>query len=137
MWMSVAGGTHFGDDLLPGDRAFSLGGPQTMPAYQFDELRAREYWLTDVNVLWRIVNISPTRDQALYAGVGLQAAGLYERVDGVPDDEIYSGSLSVGGPTPIGTFTLGLAGSADSWGFWISLGRPVGTGSILNDGLFR
>jgi NTE family protein len=137
MWMSIAGGTHFGDDLLPGDRAFSLGGPRTIPAYQFDELRAREYWLADVNVLWRIVNISPTRDQALYAGVGLQAAGLYERVDGVPDDEIYSGSLSIGGPTPIGTFTLGIAGSEDSWGFWLSLGRPVGTGSILNDGLFR
>jgi hypothetical protein len=77
------------------------------------------------------------RNQAIYAGVGLQAAGLYERVDLVPDGEIYSASLSVGGPTPLGTFTLGVAGSADSWAFWLSLGRPVGTGSILNDGLFR
>ena len=137
MWASLAGGTHFGDDVLPGDRAFSLGGPRTMPAYQFDELRTREYWLADVNVLWRMVNLSPTRGQALYAGVGLQAAGLYERVDGTPDDEIYSASLSIGGPTPVGTFTLGVGGSPDSWGFWLSLGRPVGTGSILNDGLFR
>jgi hypothetical protein len=31
----------------------------------------------------------------------------------------------------------GVAGSADSWAFLLSLGRPVGTGSILNDGLFR
>jgi NTE family protein len=137
MWISVAGGTFFGDDEPPGDRAFSLGGPRTMPAYQFDELRAEEYWLADVNFLWRIANIVAVRNQALYAGVGLQAAGLYERVDLVPDGEIYSASLTVGGPTPVGTFTLGIAGSSDSWGFWLSLGRPVGTGSILNDGLFR
>jgi NTE family protein len=137
MWISLAGGTHFGDDTLPGDRAFSLGGPRTMPAYQFDELRAREYWLADVSYQWRLVNLVPVRNQALYGGIGLQAAGLYERVDRVPDGEIYSASLSLGGQTPIGTFTLGLAGSEDSWGFWLSLGRPVGSGSILNDGLFR
>jgi len=137
MWISLAGGTSFGDDELPGDRAFSLGGPRTMPAYQFDELRANEYWLADVNVLWRIANLLAVREQAIYAGIGLQAAGLYERVDLVPDGEIYSVSLSVGGPTPIGTLTLGVAGSEDSWGFWLALGRPVGSGSILNDGLFR
>jgi NTE family protein len=137
MWISIAGGTYFGDDELPGDRAFSLGGPRTMPAYQFDELRANEYWLADVNLLWRIANLVPVRNQELYAGFGLQAAGLYERVDLVPDGEIYSASLTVAGPTPVGTFTLGIAGSSDSWGFWLSLGRPVGTGSILNDPLFR
>jgi hypothetical protein len=137
MWISLAGGTSFGDDELPGDRAFSLGGPRTMPAYQFDELRVNEYWLADVNVLWRIANLLAVREQAIYAGIGLQAAGLYERVDLVPDGEIYSASLSVGGPTPVGTLTLGVAGSEDSWGFWLSLGRPVGTGSILNDPLFR
>jgi NTE family protein len=137
MWISLAGGTYFGDDELPSDRAFSLGGPRTMPAYQFDELRANEYWLADVNVLWRIANLVPVKNQALYAGVGLQAAGLYERVDLVPDGEIYSASVAFGGPTPVGTLTLGIAGSTDSWGFWLSLGRPVGTGSILNDALFR
>jgi NTE family protein len=137
IWISLAGGTSLGDDELPGDRAFSLGGPRTLPAYQFDELRVNEYWLADVNVLWRIANLLAVREQAIYAGIGLQAAGLYERVDLVPDGEIYSVSLSVGGPTPVGTFTLGVAGSEDSWGFWLSLGRPVGSGSILNDGLFR
>jgi NTE family protein len=137
LWVSLAGGTHFGDDELPGDRAFTLGGPRTMPAYQVDELRADEYWLADVNILWRIADLLTVRDQAIYAGVGLQAAGLYDRVDLVPDGEIYSASLSIGGPTPVGTLTLGVAGSEDSWGFWLSLGRPVGSGSILNDGLFR
>jgi len=65
------------------------------------------------------------RDQAIYAGIGLQAAGLYERVDLVPDGEIYSASLSVGGPTPVGTFTLGVAGSTDSWGI-LAVPGPAG-----------
>ena len=38
MWLSVAGGADL-DDELPRDRAFSLGGPRTLPAYQHDELR--------------------------------------------------------------------------------------------------
>jgi NTE family protein len=137
MWVSLAGGSHFGDDTLPGDRAFALGGPRTLPAYQLDELRARSYWLADVEFLWRLVDLVPVKSQAIYGGFGLQSAGLYDRVDRVPDGEVYSVSAYLGGPTPIGTFTLGIGGASDSWGFWLSLGRPVGTGSILNNGLFR
>jgi len=33
--------------------------------------------------------------------------------------------------------TVGIGGAEDSWGFWLSLGRPVGKGSILDLGLFR
>jgi NTE family protein len=137
MWISVAGGTSFGDDELPGDRAFALGGPRTLPAYQYDELRARSYWLADVSMLWRVVDIVEVKNQALYAGFGLQAAGLYDRVDMVPDGGVYSVSGYLGGPTPLGTVTLGGGYSPDSWGVWLSLGRPIGTGSILDDGLFR
>ena len=137
MWLSAAGGTSFGDDELPGDRAFALGGPRTLPAYQYDELRARSYWLADVSMLWRIVDIVEVKNQALYAGFGLQAAGLYDRVDKVPDGGVYSVSGYLGGPTPLGTITLGGGLSTDSWGVWLSLGRPIGTGSILDEGLFR
>jgi NTE family protein len=137
IWISLAGGTDLGGDPLPGDRAFSLGGPRTIPAYNLDELRARGYWLADASFMWRIVDLVPIRSETIYAGLGLQALGLYDRVDRVPDDEIYALSAYVGGPTPIGTFTLGVGGSADSWGLWLSLGRPVGKGSILDDGLFR
>jgi hypothetical protein len=45
--------------------------------------------------------------------------------------------MYLGGPTPFGTFTVGIGGSEDSWGFWLSLGRPVGSGSILDQGIFR
>ena len=136
MWVGVAGGTDLGDDL-PGDRAFSLGGPKTLAAYRFDELRASGYWLADVSFLWRLVDLVPVKNQAIYGGFGLQAAGLYDRVDRVEDGEVYAASAYLGGSTPIGTFTIGIGASEDSWAFWLSLGRPVGSGSILDQGIFR
>jgi NTE family protein len=137
MWLGLAGGTHVGDDNLPGDRAFLLGGPRTLPAFQYDELRVREYWLADINVLWRLKELIAVRNQALFAGFGLQVAGLYERVDLQPDDEVISASAYLGGPTPLGAFTVGVGGSEESWAVWLSLGRPIGHGSILHEGLFR
>ena len=137
IWVSLSGGADLSDDQLPGDRAFSLGGPRTMPAYDYDELRVRGYWLADLSVLWSLANLVPVKNQVVYGGFGLQAAGLYDRVDLVEDGEVYGVSAYVGGPTPVGTFTLGIGGAEDSWGVWLSLGRPVGKGSILDDGLFR
>jgi hypothetical protein len=58
-------------------------------------------------------------------------------VDRIEDGEVYSVSAHLGGPTPIGTLTVGIGGAEDSWGVWLSLGRPVGKGSILDLGLFR
>lgn len=137
VWISLAGGKELGDEL-PGDRAFSLGGPRTMPAYQHDELRVDQYWLADVSFLWHLKELVAIRNQSIYAGIGLHAAGIYERVDFlVPDDEIYGASAYLAGPTPIGTFTLGVGATADEWSVWFAFGRPVGKGSILNSGLFR
>jgi len=137
VWFSLAGGTDAGSDRLPADRAFSLGGPRSLPAYQFDELRVRSYWLVDLSLLWRVIELVPVKHQALYSGFGLQAAGLNGRLDRVADDTVYSASAYLGGPTPIGTFTVGVGGAKDSWAVWLSLGRPVGKGSILDQGLFR
>ena len=53
MWVSVAGGADLGEEL-PADRAFSLGGPRTLPAYELDELRARSYVLAGVDFFWRL-----------------------------------------------------------------------------------
>ena len=137
MWVTLAGGVDLSEDELPGDRTFSLGGPRTLPAYQLDEFRVRGYWLADVSFLWRLMDLIPVRNQSIYGGIGLTAAGLYDRVDRIEDGEVYSISTYVGGPTPIGTFIVGIGGAEDSWGFWLSLGRPVGKGSILDQGLFR
>ncbi len=136
MWVSLAGGTDLGEEL-PADRAFSVGGPRTLPAYELDELRARSYALAGVDFLWRIKELVSIKKQAIYAGFGVQAAGLYDRVDPVDDGEVYGLSAYLGGPTPIGTLVLGAGVASDSWGVWLSLGRPVGNGSILDNGLFQ
>lgn len=136
VWVSVAGGADLGNQL-PGDRAFSLGGPRTLPAYQIDEIRARSYWLVDGGLTWLLKDLAPIKNQAIYGGIGLQAGAVYDRVDLVADDEVYGATAYLAGPTPIGTFTLGVAASPDSWSVWLSLGRPIGKGSILDDGMFR
>jgi NTE family protein len=135
-WLSLAGGTDVGNPLPP-DRAFSLGGPRTLPAYQYDELRVGRYWLAEASYLWHVADIAVLKEQAFYAGIGLQAAGLYDRVDQIEDGETYGASLYLAGPTPLGTFTFGVGAAADTWGFWLSFGRPIGKGSILDEGVFR
>jgi NTE family protein len=136
VWLSVAGGTDVGKEL-PRDRLFSLGGPRTLPAFQHNELRVGSYWLADATFLWQAVELSALKHQSIYAGFGLQAAGLYDRIDLVDDGTVYGASVYLGGPTPVGTFTVGVGVAEDTWGFWLSLGRPIGQGSILDDGLFR
>jgi NTE family protein len=136
VWITVAGGTDAGR-ALPRDRAFSLGGPRTLPAYQHDELRVGRYWLAQASVSWPVLEIVEIKNESLYAGFGLQVAGLYERVDLVEDGEVYGASAYLAGPTPIGTFTVGAGVASDTWGVWLALGRPIGKGSILDKGLFR
>jgi outer membrane protein assembly factor BamA len=137
MWISLAGGTSIGDDTLPADRAFLLGGPRSLPAFQFDELRPRGYWLVNTMFLWRLKELVAVKNQTIFGGFGLQAAGLYDRVDRVPDGEVYGASAFIGGATPLGALTLGVAGAEESWAFWLTLGRPIGRGSILDEGVFR
>jgi hypothetical protein len=67
----------------------------------------------------------------------LQAGRVYQRLDRVPDGQIYGASVYLGGRTPVGTLTLGVGGATASWSVWISLGRPIGKGSILDKSLFR
>jgi len=136
LWLGIAGGSDLGSDL-PADRLFSLGGTRTLPAYQRGELRAGSYWLVDAMLLRRFKEIVPVKNLAIYGGFGLQAAGLYDRLDDVDDGEVYGLTGYVGGPTPIGTLTIGASGATDSWGVWLSLGRPIGHGSILEEELFR
>jgi hypothetical protein len=43
----------------------------------------------------------------------------------------------LGGRTPIGTLTLGVGKVTGDWAGWLTLGAPIGAGSILNQPLFR
>jgi len=137
LWFTAAGGTDLGSSL-PSDRTFSLGGPQSFPGYGSGEVRAHRYWTVDGAFLWRIADIIPILSQKLYGGLTLEGGRVYERVDtAVPDGALYGASAYFGGRTPIGTLTLGVGWATGSRAFWLTLGTPVGTGSILNQPMFR
>ena len=135
MWATIAGGSDLGSKLPP-DRAFTLGGT-SFPGYQINELRMRRYWTATGSFLWRLVDVMSIRNRALYGGFALQAGRVYQRVDRVPDGTLYGGSIYVGGQTPIGALILGTGVATNSWSVWLSLGRPIGNGSILDNSLFR
>ena len=136
LWLTAAGGSNLGS-ALPADRAFSLGGPQSFPGYSPGEVRAERYWTVQGNVLWRVADILPIANQALYGGFGVEGGHVYERVDPVPDGELYGVSGYIGGRTPLGTITLGVGKATGSWAAWLTLGTPVGSGSILDHPIFR
>jgi NTE family protein len=136
VWLSVAGGSDLNSDL-PADRQFTLGGQRTLVGYQFDEIRLQRYWIADASYLWRIKDIASLRNQALYGGLGLYVAGLYDQYD-LRDDIVVPGiSALLGGKTPVGTISIGVAWAEHNSSIWISLGQPVGRGSMLDDPLFR
>ena len=136
LYLLGAGGSNLGSTLPP-DRAFSLGGPQSFPGYSPGEVRAGKYWTVQANILWRIADILPIANQALYSGFGVEGGHVYERVDPVPDAGLYGVSGYIGGRTPIGTLTIGVGKATGAWAGWVTLGTPVGSGSILDHPLFR
>jgi NTE family protein len=136
LWLTAAGGSNLGS-TLPADRAFSLGGPQSFPGYSPGVVRAGKYWTAQGTVLWRIADILPIANQALYSGVGVEGGHVSDRVDQVPDGELYGISGYIGGRTPIGTLTIGVGKATGTWAGWVTLGTPVGSGSILDHPIFR
>ncbi len=138
-WLSLAGGTHLDSDL-PFDRYYSLGGPRVLQAFQHDELRVAEYWIAESSFLRKLTTLSPIKNQAIYAGLGIQAVGLYDRIDVEGDDdseEIFGGYLFLAGPTALGTFTLGVGFTDSEANVWLQIGKTISSGTILDDNLFR
>jgi len=143
VWVTMAGGSDLDTDL-PLDRTFMLGGPGSFPGFELGELRVTDYWTASGSYLWKIKDIMSIRGQALYAGLRLMAGQTFGRLEGYldpsfDDDEmIYGGALYIAGRTQAGPLTVGLgATSTDSWALWIAVGRPVGSGTILERGIFR
>jgi NTE family protein len=143
VWVTLAGGSDLDTDL-PLDRTFMLGGPGSFPGFELGELRVTDYWTASGSYLWKIKDIMSIRGQALYAGIRLEAGQAFGRLEAAldpnfdEDDMIYGGSLYVAGRTQAGPLTVGLGTtSEDSWALWIAIGRPVGSGTILERGIFR
>jgi NTE family protein len=137
IWATLAGGSDLGSHL-PGDRMFMLGGPGSFPGFELGELRSGGYWSGAGSYLWKMADIMTLRGQALYAGVRLQVARAYDRLDLVDEGEIYGGSVFLTGRTQVGPMTVGFgATSVDTWSLWLAVGRPIGHGTILERGVFR
>ncbi len=137
LWVTLAGGTDL-HGTLPADRTFALGGPGSFPGYELGELRVDGYWTVGTSYLWKVKDIFTLRGQALYLGARVEAGHLYNRLDGLRDDDLYGGAIYLTGRTLVGPLTLGIAGtSTDSWSLWLSVGRPIGRGTILEKGIFR
>jgi NTE family protein len=137
VWATLAGGTDLGSTLPP-DRLFMMGGPGSFPGYELGELRASAYWSAAGSYLWKLTDIMTLRGQALYAGLRLQVAQTYDRIDLVDEGEVYGGSVYITGRTQAGPLTIGLGTtSTDAWSLWLSIGRPIGHGTILERGVFR
>ena len=56
LWLTLAGGSDLDSDL-PGDRAFSVGGPDSFPGFEQGELRVDGYWLASTSYLWRVKDL--------------------------------------------------------------------------------
>lgn len=137
LWVTLAGGTDLSSNLPP-DRAFALGGPGSFSGFELGELRGDSYWTLSTNYLWKVKDVMPIRNLALYAGLGLTGGAMHDRIDEGETGEMYGGSLFLTGRTLIGPLTLGVATtSMDSWSVWLSVGRPVGNGTVLERGIFR
>ena len=136
-WITAAGGTGLGGDL-PTDRHFTLGGPGSFPGFELNEMRVGGYWNLGTSYLWNVKDVLPLKNLALYAGVRVVGGAVYDRFDQEDSVGIYGGSFFLTGRTMVGPLTVGVgATSTDSWSVWLSIGRPVGHGTILERGIFR
>lgn len=129
----VGGGKELAGEL-PVTQEFQLGGIRTFPGLLRGELRGRSYWYAGSRYNWRLAEIQPLFDQALYAGLRLQGGRMGERIDGVAEGALYGISASLSGRTPIGPFTVSL-GWVDNGSLELQLGigRPIAEGSILDE----
>jgi NTE family protein len=137
VWVTLAGGSDLDSDL-PGDRAFSVGGPESFPGFEQGELRVDGYWLASTSYLWKVKELLPIRNLAFYMGISVTGGQVFDRLDGGDDGELYGGSVFLTGRTLFGPLTVGIGStSTESWSLWMSVGRPVGHGTILERGVFR
>jgi outer membrane protein assembly factor BamA len=137
LWVTLAGGSDLGSDL-PKDRTFALGGPGSFPGLEVGELRVTDYWNLGTSYLWKLQDISTIRNRALYLGARVAAGEIIDAFADNDRTDIYGGSIFLTGRTLVGPLTLGIgATSTSSWSLWVSVGRPVGHGTILERGIFR
>jgi len=137
VWLTLGAGSNQGSDL-PEDRYFSIGGPGSFPGYQLGEVRSEKYWIASASYLWEVKQLVSLLDQSLYTGFRLTAGEFNGRLDLVDEGPVYGGAFYLTGRTMVGPLTLGLgANTEEAVSLWLSAGRPIGHGTILERGIFR
>ena len=132
LYLGAYGGTNL-DSALPVYRQFRLGGPRSFPGIEIGGLRGQEYWTTSAVYLYKLADLQSLLGQTLYAGLRIQAGEMRQRFDGFDKGTIYGGALMLGGRTPFGSLSLTVgATNNDSYQVYISLGRPLEEGSIID-----
>jgi NTE family protein len=126
-----AGNTLDGD--LPRYRDFQVGGIRSFPALSRGELRGEGYWSASATWLLRVGDSRALFGQMFYAGFGLQAVNVSDRLDGIKEGTVLGASFTVGARTFAGPLMLSL-GAADNGSVTIhlALGRPISEGSMLD-----
>ncbi len=126
-----------GDTLsgtLPAPQEFQFGGIRTFPGLQRGELRGDSYWFAGSVYWFKLGDLQSLFNQALYAGLRLQAGRMGGRIDQVRDGALYGISGSLGVRSPVGPMLLSL-GWVDNGSLQLQLaiGRPISEGSILDE----
>lgn len=126
-----AGNTLSGE--LPRYRDFQVGGIRSFPALSRGELRGEGYWSASATWLLRVGDSRALFGQMFYAGFGLQAVNVSDRLDGIDEGTLLGASFTVGARTLAGPLMLSL-GAADNGSVTLhfALGRPISEGSMLD-----
>jgi NTE family protein len=118
---------------LPRYRDFRIGGIRSFPALDRGELRGEGYWSVSTTWLTPLGDSAALFGQAFYAGVGLHAVGMKDRIDDVRDGTVLGLSLTLGARTFAGPFLLSLGvADNDAVKLQFALGRPIAEGSMLD-----
>ncbi len=118
---------------LPRYRDFQVGGIRSFPALSRGELRGEGYWSASATWLLQVGDSRALFGQMFFAGLGLQAVNVSDRLDGIDEGTVLGASLTVGARTLAGPLLLSLgAADNDSVTLHFSLGRPISEGSMLD-----
>ena len=132
LYVFAAGGGELSGNLPPYG-LYAIGGINSFPGLERQQLRGTSYWISGVSYNRKVSDIQPLFGQALYGGLRLTAGDVAGRIDGVDDGTIFGAALSLNGRTPVGPFLVSL-GTTNN-GFWelqFAFGRPIREGSILD-----
>lgn len=132
VYVFAAGGSEL-SGTLPSYDLFAIGGINSFPGLERQQLRGTSYWISGTSYYRKLGDIQRLLGQALYGGLRLTAGDVAGRIDDVNDGTIFGAAISLSGRTPVGPFQVSLGSTSN--GFWelqFAFGRPIREGSILD-----